>query len=180
MSNENYLAHYGVKGMKWGIRKARTVASRVRKAAVANPKKAALIGAGGAAGIAGGVVGGRYAAKNRRAEKNRQSRIRRMSDRELKRKIERIELENKYDRLSKKQASTIRKASGDFLAKNFDRIAGGVTTVIGAEAVRRILREPATKTGAKQASKAATAATAAKARKMAKQSKKVYRVVRSL
>lgn len=181
MRSEDYLAHYGVKGMKWGVRKAKSAAKRVSSAARANPRKAALVGVGGVAAGVGGVYTGKQVSKNRKAERRRQSKIKKMTDKELKRKIERLELEGRYDRLTRKQESNAKRFAEDFVTKNFDRIAGGVTTVIGAEAVRRLLREPG---GAKKASSAATKKTAQQARRMAsagtKKSRKVYKVVRTV
>lgn len=36
---ENYLVHYGVKGMKWGVRKARAIAAAYHQRGIAESKK---------------------------------------------------------------------------------------------------------------------------------------------
>lgn len=99
------LAHYGVKGMKWGIRRDR------RKTGSSKRKKKAKI-------------------RNKRAIEKQKRRIQRkgareMSDAELKKRIERLELEKKYKDLSERDTdpgkTIIKKIlsdSGQTVAKN--------------------------------------------------------------
>lgn len=102
-----YLAHYGVKGMKWGIRKARKVGSAVRK----NKGKLAAAGAAGAAAGAAAVVGAQramMAPEDKAIIKDRSSAYknrRKLSDEELYRRIGRLKAEKQFRDLTREDIS---------------------------------------------------------------------------
>ena len=74
MSEYGYLAHHGVKGQKWGVRKQQPTSNRVRSSSSTRPspdkRKAIAIAAVSAIGAAALVGGGVAAAKNPQAVKN--------------------------------------------------------------------------------------------------------------
>jgi hypothetical protein len=64
---DDVLEHFGVRGMKWGVRKARSGASGVVNTAKAHPtatKRVALGAAFAAAVIGGGVAGSKLSTRN--------------------------------------------------------------------------------------------------------------------
>lgn len=74
---DDYLLHYGVKGMKWGVRKARPSSKGGKKQSSSTSKKPSL-----------------RMPKMKRAQ--RAKAVSKMSDDELSRRIKRIRLENEY------------------------------------------------------------------------------------
>ena len=81
----NELKHYGVLGMKWGIRKAHSNSLKISKS--------------GKKSIKGNI-------KNKlNANKNRNKAIKKISDEELRRKITRLQMEQQYKQFTKRQQS---------------------------------------------------------------------------
>ena len=88
--SDEFLEHFGVLGMKWGVRKDRS----------------------------GGSNGGKQTRKEKKAEKKAKKRaervknknkISKMSDTELRQKINRLQMEKQYTQLTAKEKSTGRK-----------------------------------------------------------------------
>lgn len=80
------LYHYGIKGMKWGVR--RTPFQLGHKTSVSEKKQRSI-----------------QSASKARSEKKSSKHIRDLTDAELRRRIERLQLENRYRELSPKQIS---------------------------------------------------------------------------
>jgi hypothetical protein len=81
--DNNYLYHWGVKGMKWGVRK--------------QPKQV-------------------LAAKSRRSKKMRDKYMKSLSDDELKREVNRLNMEKQYRQLTNKEVGKGRKKVAAILA----------------------------------------------------------------
>ena len=84
---ENYLQHYGIPGMKWGVRRSQAQLARISKRA---KKKG-------------------WSEDAETAAKLRTKNVKQMSNAELKKLNERTRLENEYKNLNKKNPSAGRK-----------------------------------------------------------------------
>jgi len=89
--NSPSLEHYGVKGMKWGVRKARSIGSRIRSA-MAKPKQ-------------------------RRYERSDYAKAKSMSNQELQQTINRINLEQSYINAVQRDRAAYKDATSSVLSK---------------------------------------------------------------
>lgn len=122
ISQETYLEHYGVKGMKWGVRKDRerrsnriTRASKERKAkdiAKRSPERRAV---------------------DKIHEKKK---ARYMTDAELKTAINRLNLEAQYNRLALEVYSPGKKFAKDFVIRSGNKAADTVVQQYGIKKIR--------------------------------------------
>lgn len=112
---EYYLAHYGVKGMKWGVRHERKTTGTGRKKA-----KKRL----------GGM--NRQPKKSKNTEKKKRKRLRDMSDAEVKERIDRLKLEQSYKEAKRggQKTQTARQFVGDIMRKSLKSAAQAVTTSV--------------------------------------------------
>lgn len=100
MEHSDYILHYGVLGMKWGVRKQRSKSNRSRRKA----RKKQI--------------------SNKEDSDNKSSNnIKKMTDAELKRKINRLQLEKQYKDLSRQTMSDGKRIVNDIL-KNSARNVG--------------------------------------------------------
>lgn len=113
LTHEEYLAHYGVKGMKWGVRKDRrnpvsTIRSAHSKAKAKETSK--------------------RSSERREIDKIRTSKkkAKYMTDDELKKSINRLNLEAQYNRLSFEVYSPGKKFVKDFLLRTGNKAADTV------------------------------------------------------
>lgn len=118
MESETYLAHYGVLGMKWGVRKDQSSGS-------GRPKKKKL--------------------SKKEAARIKKAKIRKMSDKELEHRVRRLELEKKYSNLTKEEVSEGRRFVNKFIMDNGSKMLSGAVTIVGAEVARRVLRKAGVK-----------------------------------
>lgn len=115
MKNDYYLAHFGVPGMRWGIRKSRPSSGRSRIGAHLHKRKKERIKKKNA----------KKARRNQqRADlKRKLTPMSKMSDAELKRRIARKKLEQEYKKLNRETKSEGRKFVEDVLSKSSKNIA---------------------------------------------------------
>lgn len=111
--NDDHLEHYGVKGMKWGVRKKRQ-ASRVEP--------------------------GRRGKKGK-SHTTFQKSPSRLSDVELQKRIRRLELEKKYSELNKPPQTKGKKFAGELMNQNGKKVVGSIVGTTTAFAVNRALKK---------------------------------------
>lgn len=154
----DYLVHYGVLGMKWGVRKDRRQASRNR----ASIKKAASVISksgssektiGDVARLAKSMVKEsvnkrtirkevKKAVKQAKAEAKaeRRKKTSDLSDEELQRRVNRLEMEKKYKTLRKEQLSEGTKLVQNILKKSGENIGTQLTTYAMGTAVNKLFK----------------------------------------
>ena len=104
--NQNELYHYGIKGMRWGIRKKRKSSnSEVRKKASDDYKT-------------------KEKASNSKARKK--VKVAEMTDSEIERRISRLRLENELDRLTKQET----RERIEYVVRNLGSVATATSTAI--------------------------------------------------
>lgn len=128
--NQNELYHYGIKGMRWGVRKDRSsgeMSKRQTKKAIKRQAKAI---------------------KNAQRKRYAEIDITKLSDTELRNLNNRIQMENSY-RSSLKTESSIGKKFAESILNGSSSVAGNTTkallaataTVVGAKIVRKMFGE---------------------------------------
>ena len=118
--DNNELYHYGVLGMKWGVRRYQ------------NPD-GSLTEAGKR----------RYADKEVKKMRKADSKYRRtLSDDEIRRKVERIKLEKQLKELTKEDLSPGRKFTENILSSSGGKILTAVTVGVGTYAAKSIIGNP--------------------------------------
>ena len=115
---DDVLAHFGVKGMKWGVRK-----QRASKGSGKSSKKS-------------DIHEDYQHAHSRVANKK-------LSNKELQRRVNRLNLEKQYGELTAKKQGKYRKKLGEKYAENFAnmtmKVAGAAATAAAGYAVKAIL-----------------------------------------
>lgn len=115
---DDVLAHFGVKGMKWGIRK-----QRVSKGSSKSSKKS----------------------DTHEDYQHAHSRVsnKKLSNKELQRRVNRLNLEKQYGELTAKKQGKYRKKLGEKYAENFAnmtmKVAGAAATAAVGYAVKAML-----------------------------------------
>lgn len=122
ISQEAYLEHYGVKGMKWGVRKDReSLSSRVSRARRERQKKEAA----------------KRSPERREVDKIRsKKKAKYMTDAELKTAINRLNLETQYNRLSLEVYSPGKKFTKDFLTRSGNKSADAIVQQYAIKKIR--------------------------------------------
>lgn len=123
------IAHYGVKGMKWGVRKQRPTSSGKRK------------GKTNAQRIYERITKKKESpAKPKPAVSSRKKRASEMSDEELRSVINRMQMERTYAQLTSKEVSKGRKFVNDVLYNSAKATATTYTTKAMTKAIEKLLK----------------------------------------
>lgn len=121
IQDDTYLAHHGVKGQKWGIRKASTSSGTGRK-----KSKNALINI--------------TINKNTKEKKGKKSNnpLKDLSDQELQQKVNRIQLEKRYAELTSTQKSKSKGFVSDVLRDSSKKVAKKYTAALMDAGVKKV------------------------------------------
>lgn len=151
-SHPLYLAHHGIKGMKWGVRRFRDYSGKLTEAGKKryaddngglNTKRVAVDTASAKSIVSGSrnIVSGvrQIANSSNNQPKNRynkrktltQDEMDRMSDKELRDLVNRLNLEQQYSQLTSDNSRSIVGTGLDY-ADAILSIAGGAATIAGA------------------------------------------------
>lgn len=114
-ANEDFLAHYGVLGMRWGVRRSRDKVSTGKR------KKAKT--------------------KVSSVKKKKRKRVKDMTDQELKDHIARLELEKKYRDLKKSEVSRGENMVKNILQKSGENVGTQFTTFVLGNATNKAFAE---------------------------------------
>lgn len=125
--NEDYLCHHGVKGMKWGIRKAR------KKTSIFPRKKKAS----------------KQQTQNNQ-KKEKKVNIKKLSDKELQSKIQRLQLERQYRNLKREELSEGRKLVGEILKASGRTLGIQVANYVGGKAINKAFKDEVVSVGKKK------------------------------
>lgn len=156
----NELSHYGIKGMKWGVRRSQATLDRLagRTPSEKRKKSSDRVGSGNTAkkiGKKAGKAAGTLAknatkkvsearakrkrnkAVERANEAAKSKKISQMSNEELKSHIDRLTLEKKYNELTgTKKNTTARDLVGDFFGKSSQKIVEKSAEALATEVVK--------------------------------------------
>ena len=130
--DEDYLCHYGVLGMKWGIRKKRPKSSTSFKRNKKNQNKKKT-----------------DSSNNNKKKTN----IKKLSDSELQGKIRRLQLEKQYRDLKKDEVSAGKKLLGDILRTSGRTLGVQVANYVGGKAINKLFGDEVVKVGGKKKNK---------------------------
>lgn len=138
MSYEETLAHYGVKGMRWGVRRARGSDGRVVETPVSvktTPGK--RVKTSGGTGQKPSEDAVRVATARQKAKK---SSLDSLSNKELQELVNRMNLEQQYSRLSGGKKNAGRKfIENQLKAEGRKKLAAATAAVTGAYALGKAL-----------------------------------------
>ena len=143
MEDRSALIHYGIKGMKWGVR--RTPEQLGHKPANPRAKRISVtINGGGKKTSDSAKTESKPAEKPKvegKTEVRRSKRASEMSDNELRAAINRIEMERKYAQLTAPQKSKGRKIVGEILGTAAKQTAQKYTTQAMNKLVENLLKK---------------------------------------
>lgn len=130
------IVHYGVKGMKWGVRKQRPTSSGKRK------------GKTNARRIYEKIAGKKEASKKQtQSTTPRRKRASEMSDDELRKVINRMQMERTYSQLTQKEITKGRKFVNEVLYNSAKATATTYTTKAMTKAIEKLLRNSSSSGG---------------------------------
>lgn len=115
MNESDILQHYGIKGMKWGIRRTEEQLARARGSLASSKSK-----------LTSSVDKALGRSSAERTERNRRAKVRKnvrtTSDEDLRKEVNRLELEKKYKNLSDEDLKPGRTAVKKFLKSTGGRV----------------------------------------------------------
>lgn len=120
-NHDDQLAHYGIKGMRWGIRRTEEQLARARGGTDSPRKKSS-----------GGIF-----SKKKTSKEKLKKKVSEMDDTELKQVVERLRLENAYRTLTPKQTSLGKK----FVEKLLVDPALNAGSKVMSEYMEKVLRD---------------------------------------
>lgn len=129
MRGQNVLAHHGIKGMKWGVRRSPEQLGHVPKK---KPKFSIK--------IKNGEKPKKQAEVKSKEPSEKKKSVKDMSDEEIRNVINRIELERKYASLTAPQQSKGKKIVKEILAKSATNVATKYTTKAMESVVESLLK----------------------------------------
>lgn len=129
MDQEDYLCHYGVLGMKWGVRKSRRSSSSSGK--IGKSKK------------------NQNKSSTSKVAKKKTS-IKNLSDQELRTKVQRLQLEKQYRDLKRDEVSTGRKIVGEILKTSGKTLGVQVANYVGGKAINKAFKDDVVNVGKKK------------------------------
>ena len=141
-TNQEYLTHYGVLGMKWGVRKQRPRSSGSRGTSSKSVST-------GLKAVQSKLSSAKTKAKRRKSIQavNKQKKIdkktnnpKKMSDAELHKRIERLELEKQYKTLKSGDFSKGKKVLENILSKSAENIGTQLMTYVFGESTNSFYR----------------------------------------
>ena len=132
MENENSLQHHGVKGMKWGVRKARPSSGSSKGRTTAKKKKTSS--------SITTLFKKKKAVKKtaeKKTEEPKKKSVKEMSDAELREAINRMNLEKQYRDLHPQQVSKGKKFA--------DRVLNNIIIPAGEDVAKQLVKSGMTK-----------------------------------
>lgn len=151
---DDFFAHYGIKGMRWGVRKRRSAGggsskSKPSKSASAKPQNhtETPVHKQAASQTPGKTSGGVHTPSNRLPPHE----VKKLTDKELKDRIARIELEQKYAKLTAPQLSPGRKMVNEILANTARNSAQSILSTVSTHYIDQLMKSAGLKGGNKAA-----------------------------
>lgn len=133
---ETVIKHYGVKGMKWGVRKQRPTSSGARK------------GKTNAQRIYEKVTGkNKKQAAPPKAVSTKRTKVSEMSDEELRKVISRMQMERQYAQLTQREVNKGRKFVQEVLYNSARTTATTYATKAMTKAIEKLLRSSSSGSG---------------------------------
>lgn len=123
--NELYLAHHGIKGQKWGVRRFQDAAGRLTDAGKRRLRN-----------LQDSVTTQYHSKVEKRSRKKSLKSIRGLTDEELTKRIERIKLEKKYKDLTMEDIAPGKKTVNEILGSSGKKVATMAVTGAMAYAVK--------------------------------------------
>lgn len=140
---KNYLCHYGVQGMRWGVRKSKPKKSsitprtsvKVAKSLKKNKRK---------------PLDNLKVNKKSKKEKKNRVKIKDLSDADLQKRINRLQMEKRYRDLKKDELSEGRKLVGDIMKTVGKTVGVQVGTYVSAKVINKLMDDEVVSTKSKK------------------------------
>lgn len=138
---DNSIYHYGVKGMKWGVRRTPAqLGHKVPKRSFSDTARTVAAKAKVGMSKAGNIAkSGMQAAKAKQADKPKA--VKNMTMEELQQRINRLNMERNYRNLLAEQKSAQTSAAQKFVSKQFGNLASKVADKAITKAVNKMFEE---------------------------------------
>lgn len=120
--SEDYLCHYGVLGMKWGVRKNRKKSSFFSRKAKKKQEN-------------------QNGSKEEIVKAKKKVKIKDLSDSELQAKVRRLQLEKQYRDLKRDEVSAGKKVLGEILKTSGRTLGVQVANYVGGKAINKVFND---------------------------------------